>query len=542
MSDTSSKRRHFPDKPGVYLFKDGEGRVIYVGKAKSIRKRVASYFTKSQDSPKTIALIESFKDIEFIVTTSELEAIMLESNLIKKHRPRYNVILKDNKEYPYIKLTVNEDWPRLLLVRKIINDGAKYFGPYESSTVKETLKLLKRLFPIRPCKQTPMKMRQQPCMYFHIKRCQGPCVGGIDQKSYMALCKEAVELLQGRSDLVLSKLRVGMKQASDSMEYEKAKELRDRIRKIEKLRESQSVISVDLADRDVIALSKLGGEVCAVVFQIRGGKLIGRDVFYLSEVSSVSDGELMSSIIKQYYVESANVPPEIVIGGPAEEPAVIKEFLSKKRGGRVEVIHPNRGSKLSLVRMARDNARTLLERKFLSGAGKETSSVIELKKKLYLDTLPARIEAFDVSNIQGTDMVGSMVTFVSGLPHKSHYRKFRVLTLKDADDVRAMYEIVRRRYSGTLKAELPLPDLVLIDGGPAQVNFARKALDDSGLFQMPVIGLAKKFEEIYMVNKKEPLRLPRDSKALHLLQRIRDEAHRFAVTYHRLRRGKRIKG
>lgn len=540
MQDISSKRKHFPDRPGVYLFKDAEGKVIYVGKAKSLRKRIASYFRGSQDSPKTQAITENFSDLEFIVTSSELEAIMLESNLIKKHRPRYNVILKDNKEYPYIKLTMAEEWPRLLLVRKVIDDGAKYFGPYESSTVKETLNLMKRLFPIRPCAQSPLKMRRQPCMYFHIKRCAAPCVGGVDRRAYMSLCREAAELLQGRTESVLAKLRIEMKRASDEMAYEKAKELRDRIWKIEKLREGQSVISADMADRDVISFSRVGGEVCAVVLQIRGGKLIGRDIFYPMEASPAGDGELISSIIKQYYSESANIPPEIVIGGPTDEPALIRGFLSKKRGGRVSIVYPKRGLKRSLSEMAADNARTLLERRALYAAGKGMAAVTDLKKKLGLGRLPVRIEAFDISNIQGADMVGSLVVFVSGQPHKAHYRKFRVRSLKGSDDVRAIREIVYRRYSGMLKEQLPLPDLVLIDGGPSQVSFAKKALVEAGLTRVPLIGLAKQHEEIHFGKGRAPLRLPKDSKALHLLMRIRDEAHRFAVTFHRLKRSRRM--
>jgi len=538
----SSKLKILPKGPGVYLFKNADGKVIYVGKAKSLKKRVTSYFTKVHTDTKTENLVHNINDIDYITTSSELEALILENNFIKKHRPRYNVILRDDKEYPYIKLTVNEEWPRLFMVRKIDKDGAKYFGPYNGSTVNETLRLLKRLFPVRPCKETPLKMRRQPCMYFYIKHCPGPCVGGINHRTYMKMCEEIVSLLDGRLSESISKMRVEMRESSDRQDYEGARVLRDRIRTLEKMAESQFVVSHDLADRDVIALSRSGGSSCALVFQVRRGRLINRDIFYPHDTSGATDEELMTSVLKQYYADAANIMPEIVLGERAEDMKAVSAFLSKKRGAKVRMVVPTKGAKLKLVKMARDNARLLLERKMLySGEEKISEALVELKQKLSLEKVPVRIEAFDVSNIQGTEIVGAMVTFVGGRAHKSDYRKFKVFVEGKPNDVASINEIVSRRYGGSLSKTLSLPDLILIDGGAGQVSAARKGLDSSGIKDIPIIGLAKKHEEIYFTGRLAPLRLPRDSASLRLLQRIRDEAHRFAITYHRLRRAKRMK-
>jgi excinuclease ABC subunit C len=537
MKNLASKLKLLPDGPGIYIFKDKSAKPIYVGKAKSLKKRVSSYFSKHPDSEKTAKMFFNAYDFECISTSSELEAYILENNFIKRHRPQYNIILKDDKQYPYIKLTVNEEWPRILLVRKIEADGAKYFGPYNGNTVNETIKLIKRLFPIRLCEETPLKARKQPCMYFYIKRCKGPCLGGFDHKAYIEMCNEIAGMLEGRLSEVVAKMKEEMKAAAGRLDFEGAKLLRDRIKSLSRMEEGQVVVSFDLSDRDVVSYFRQAGFCCAVVFKVRGGKLIERDIFYPKETTEASDEELMASILKQYYSDAANIPKEILTQVPIKERKDMESFLSKKRGSKVLILSPTRGDKFKLVQMSRDNAKLLLERKMLSLSGdKLQPALLELKKKLALKNLPIRIEAFDVSNIQGSDIVGAMVAFVAGAPLKKDYRKFKVSFEGKPDDTGAIYEIVSRRYSGSLKDKLDRPDLILIDGGAGQVSAAAKALKESGISAPPIIGLAKKFEEIYTSGSKHPLRLLRTSKALHLLQRIRDEVHRFAASYHRKRR------
>jgi len=541
MKNLASRLKILPDKPGIYFFRGCDRKIIYVGKAKSLRKRVRSYFTKTPNDTKVISIRQNMADFDYIVTSSELEAVMLESNYIKKYRPRYNIILRDDKQYPYLKLTINEEWPKLLLVRKLEDDGAKYFGPYTSSMVKETMRLLKRLFPIRWCRQSPLKKRKQPCMYYYIRRCSAPCIGAIDRKSYMEMAQEIVQLLRGRFRGLLRRLKKDMGEASLALDFERAKIQRDRIRSLEKIMNGQAVVSVDTADRDVIAYSRRESFICAVVLKVREGKLVGRDIFYPEGASDSGEGEMFSSMVSQYYADCAYIPPEIVLGAPVDEKGLLSKFLSKKRGAQVRLVHPTKGRGLALVKMAKENAGLLLERKVIFGGGEREPALLELKIKLRLEALPLRIEAFDISNIQGEDTVGSMVTFVGGKPHKSDYRKFKVLGRATPDDVGCMYEIVKRRYSGSLKGELGPPDLVLVDGGIGQVNAAHRALEESSLSNIPVLGLAKKLEVIYLFGKKSPVRLPRDTSSLHLLQRIRDEAHRFAITFHRAKRARRLR-
>ena len=540
MNDPKRKLKFLPNKPGVYVFRGEKNKILYVGKAKSLKKRVSSYFTKTHDSPKTRALVENIRDIEYIVTSSELEAIMLESNLIKKERPRYNIILRDDKQYPYLKITVGEEWPRLLLTRKIEKDGAKYFGPYSGSVVRETLRQIKRLFPLRWCRETPMKKRKQPCMYFHIKRCLGPCIGAVDNKTYDEMAKEVIGLLEGRLSKVIEGADREMRAASDAQEYEKARVLRDRIRSMEKIAKGQAVISTDVTDRDVLGLARRGNHACVLFFQIREGKLVGREIFYPHETSGFSDEDLIASSMKQYYADAAYIPASVLLGHEISERNVIEKFISGIRGAKFKVTKPRSGNKRKLVEMAERNAEELLSRRVLSDREKESAALIGLKNRLRLARPPIRIEAFDVSNIQGTDIVGSMVVFVAGHAYKRDYRRFILRTVAGQDDVAAIYEIVSRRYSKTLKGELELPDLVLIDGGKGQVNAARRALDESGFSDISVIGLAKRLEEVYIYGRKSALKLSATSPMLQLLQRIRDEAHRFAVTFHRLKRSKRM--
>jgi len=538
MRRLANKLKHLPDRPGIYIFKDGAGSIIYVGKAKSLRKRVSSYFRRSgPGSIKTSLMVDSVRDLEYIVTGSELEAVMLESNFIKKHRPRYNIILKDDKQYPYIKLTVQEEWPRVMLTRKIENDGAKYFGPYGGGTVRETLRLIGRLFRIRWCKETPLKKRKRPCMYYHIKRCSGPCTGRVSRNEYLSMCGEVAALLEGRYDSALDSMRAEMKLASGRLDFELARAIRDRVRIVERMADRQSVVGPDLADRDIVSIFRRGNGACSVVFQVRRGKLVKRDVFYPQVRNESSDAEIMSAVLRQYYADMPELPPEVALGVKPEAPSEISRFLSSRRGRKVKLTVPGRGAKKKLVEMADENARLLLERKVLSSENRAASAMSELRRRLKLSSLPIRIEAFDVSNIQGSHTVGSMVAFVEGEPLKRDYRKFKVRSVEGADDVASMFEIVKRRYSGSLKNSMRQPDLVLVDGGRGQVSAARRAMNESGMKQTPVIGLAKKREEIHILEKKSPIRLPRRSQALKLLQRLRDEAHRFAVKYHRRKRG-----
>lgn len=535
------KLKLLPNKPGVYIFKSKVGKVIYVGKAKSLKKRVNSYFTKPPSSPKVSSILEKLANIEYIVTSSELEAIILESNLIKKYWPRYNVILRDDKQYPYLKLTVNEEWPRLILVRRIEKDGARYFGPYSGGMVREMIRLIKRLFPIRWCKETPMKMRKQPCMYFHIRKCVGPCIRETTRQRYMRLCDEIITLLEGRLDETAKILRKEMQEASERLEFERAKAFRERAKTVERMAEGQKVVSSDLKDRDVVAFSRIGDKACAMVFQIRKGKLVGREMFFPTESRGVSVVELMTNVALQYYTDAAFIPPEIILQYPIEKPLVFKKWLSKQAGRKVSLEVQRKGRKQELVSMAEENARILLERKALSEAAPtEASGVTELKEKLNLSVFPVRIEAFDISNISGKDIVGSMVAFVSGAPYKRDYRRFEVRTVKKQNDVSAIYEVVRRRYSGSLSKELGLPDLILIDGGIGQVRAGNKALQQAGIFHIPIVGLAKRFEDIYFPHRTSPIKLRKESKALQLLQRVRNEAHRFALAYHKLKRKKKL--
>jgi excinuclease ABC subunit C len=543
MNDLRSTARSFPDKPGVYIFKDSGGVPIYVGKANSLKKRVSSYFSRSQDSVKTLAMLDMSSSIEYIITSSELEALILESNLIKKERPQYNIILKDDKEYPYIKITVGEKWPRLLLVRKIEDDGARYFGPYNSTMVRETLKQLKRLFPIRWCKESPLKMRKQPCMYFHIRRCMGPCVGGVDEKEYRLMVDEIVAMLEGRLGDVVEKIRTEMAEASKSLDYERAARLRDKVRSTEKMLKGQAVLSIDMKDRDVIAFETSGSFMCALLFLVRDGKLIGKEVFYPKLAPGSLEEEILVSILKQYYSDAAYIPPEVLVQKEIGEKGLLEKFLSKKKGSRVRISAPRSGEKLKLVELASENAKELLDRRIVQWDDRASEALTELKKKLKLSALPIRIEAFDISNIQGSDIVGSMVAFVGGHPHKSDYRKFNVRSVVGKpDDVAAMYEVVKRRYSGQLKDLLARPDLILIDGGVGQVRAAKRALDESGMSDAPLIGLAKKEEKVHVAGLKGYKDFKLDSPSLKLLIRVRDEAHRFAVAFHRAKRSKRMKG
>ena len=521
--------------------KDSAGRIIYVGKAKVLKKRVSSYFQSRQHPPKVSLMMTKVESIDYVVVGSELEALMLESNLIKKHRPRYNVMLRDDKHYPYLKLTVNEDWPRLIVVRKVIPDGAKYYGPYTGGTVRQTIRMVKRLLKIRWCKETPLKDRQIPCIEYHIKRCDAPCIANIAKAEYGQHVKKIELFLEGKYEETIDALQKDMAKASEQEEFERAAVLRDRIYHLKQLAAEQKVLSTELVNRDVVAYVAGSEMACVVIFHIRDGRLVNQENFYPKLALEDTPGSVLASVLGQYYSDVVQPPPEILLNQNISESKLIADLIERLRKRTVKITCPTRGEKKSLVAMTEENAWHLLSRKVADQGVRESGeALLDLRNQLDLPKLPERIEGFDISNIQGSEIVGSMVVFADGEPHKSHYRKFKVSFEGKPDDYASMYEVVLRRYTRSLAGKLPLPDLILIDGGKGQLSAAHKALEKAKLSDVSIVGLAKRLEEIYQPGKSEPIRLSQRSPALKLLQRVRDEAHRFAVRYHRVRREKRM--
>ena len=546
-----------PAKPGVYLMKDQKGKVIYVGKAVNLRNRVRSYFHASADhSPKTHYLKQDIADLDFIVTASELEALILECNLIKKYQPRYNVRLKDDKRYPYIKITWQEPYPRIYTVRRMQNDGAKYYGPFTATwAVSQTLDLLRKIFPYLTCKREITGRDKRACLYYHIGRCPGPCIGAVSQEEYRALVSQICRFLEGKSEEIIDDLRAQMMAASKRLEFERAAALRDQIEALERVIERQRIVSSALADEDVIAFARQDGDACVQVFFIRRGKLIGREYFVLEGTADEDARQIITSFVKQFYDKAAYVPSEILLQSDIDEAMIIQSWLRSKRGTRVTLKVPQRGQKKELVQMAAENAaETLahLRAQWLLDEGKSVEALAELQEHLELAQPPARIECYDISNIQGQAATGSMVVFVKGVPRKSDYRRFKIRTVEGADDYAMIQEVLRRRFrkateetkkEGKLAEDKPwtmLPDLVVVDGGKGQLNAALEVLDEYDLREaVPVVGLAKEREEIFVPDRPEPILLPRGSQGLFLVQRIRDEAHRFALQYHRRLREKK---
>jgi excinuclease ABC subunit C len=546
-----------PAKPGVYLMKDEKGKVIYVGKAVNLRNRVRSYFHASADhSPKTHYLRQDIADLDFIVTASELEALILECNLIKKYQPRYNVRLKDDKRYPYIKITWQEPYPRIYTVRRMQNDGAKYYGPFTATwAVSQTLDLLRKIFPYLTCKREITGQDKRACLYYHIGRCPGPCIGVVSQEEYRALVSQICRFLEGKSEEIIEDLRAQMTAASERLEFERAAALRDQIEALERVIERQRIVSSALADEDVIAFARQDGDACVQVFFIRRGKLIGREYFVLEGTADEDTRQIITSFVKQFYDKAAYVPSEILLQSDVDEAMIIQSWLRSKRGTKVTLKVPQRGQKKELVQMAAENAaETLahLRAQWLLDEGKSVEALAELQEHLELAQPPARIECYDISNIQGQAATGSMVVFVKGVPRKSDYRRFKIRTIEGTDDYAMMQEVLRRRFRRAAretreKRELVkdeawtmLPDLVVVDGGKGQLNAALEVLDEYDLREaVPVVGLAKEREEIFVPDRSEPILLPRGSQGLFLVQRIRDEAHRFALQYHRRLREKK---
>lgn len=536
--ELTEKLAHLPDKPGVYLMKDEHGRIIYVGKAVVLKNRVRSYFQSSRNhSPKVLSMVSRIADLEYIVTGSEMEALILECNLIKKHRPKYNISLRDDKTYPYIKVTLHEAFPRIYATRKVLKDGARYFGPYTNAgAVHETLKLLRKMFPLRSCRNLDAK---RPCLEYHIKRCLAPCAGYVTAEVYGRMIKAASMLLEGRSDHVMKDLRRQMEVAAENLEFEQAARLRDQLAAVEKITEKQNIVT-GAGDQDAIGMARSALGTCVQVFFIRSGKMVVRDHFIISGSEHEDDEAVLTAFIKQYYSQAGFIPREVLLPIVLAEQPLLGEWLSQQKGGRVQVETPKRGTKKDIVEMAAGNAATVLEEqasRIQAHTDQTAGAVAELGSYLDMDNLPERIECFDISHIQGAETVASMVVFEGGMPKKEDYRRYKLKTVEGKpDDFKSMQEVVGRRYR---EAQGVLPDLIIIDGGKGQLNAALEIIRSNGLTEVMVVGLAKEFEHVFKEGESEPLILPRHSQSLYLIQRIRDEAHRFAISYHRKLRTKR---
>jgi excinuclease ABC subunit C len=580
--------KNLPDRPGVYLMKDTRGAVLYVGKAQSLRSRVRSYWQKESGGVEhhlIRSVIDRVADVEVTITDSVSEALLLEGNLVKRFQPQYNVRLKDDKSYPYIKVTLADDFPRIERTRKLPNDGSRYFGPYASaSSVDEAMNLVRRLFPFRTCTieiKDGQRALQRPCLLYHIKRCQGPCIEAISKDAYRADIEQVELFLEGRQESLVKALRSEMAGASDRQEYERAATIRDKVRSIERTMESQKMAAFARTDLDLLGLARRDNQAAVQLFVIRGGKAIGRDVFLLDVPRGTADAEIVSGFLLQYYGRATNVPREIAVPMALPDAAELETFLAdrrhaadahtatdrsenltvprpdairvtKRRAARtgvataVRLVVPQRGDRRQLMTLATRNASEMLAReqaRWLADQGKTLGALEELTEALGLPVLPARIECYDISNFQGSETVASMVVFEDGKPRTGEYRRFRIRTVQGPNDFASHQEVLRRRFravSGRAGDEgsaeerrWAMPDLVIVDGGRGQVSAAKEVLDELGLHDLPLAGLAKEREELVLPDRAEPVLLPTTSQALYLVQRIRDEAHRFAITYHR---------
>jgi excinuclease ABC subunit C len=589
--------RALPARPGVYIFRDARARVVYVGKAASLKTRVRNYFGSPHSlEPKVRKLVEKIADVEYVVTGNAQEALILEASLVKRHQPFFNVRLKDDKHYPYLKIDLREQWPRVEITRRVQDDGARYFGPYASAgSVRRTLDLVKKLFPWRSCTKTITGNDPRPCLDYYIHRCIGPCASLCSKEEYDEVIRQVTLFLEGRTAEVARDLRSSMRDASEALEYEKAGRLRDQIRAIERTSERQVMEVIERVDMDVFGLARDGADAGVQVFFVRDGNVIGRDNFALDGAAEESDADVLASFLEQFYESAAYVPRRVLLPLHVTDEDVIAEWLSQRRGRKVEVLAPRRGEKRALVQTAVDNAREAMQAaraKWMADTGKTREALEQLEQELNLPGPPRRIECYDISNIQGTNAVGSMVVFVEGRAQPAEYRRFRIKWVQGADDFAMMQEVLKRRFKRAAEvlasarpepvepspepalraADAPaggysarpgpdagatqgspagaegaapadesfeaMPDLVIVDGGKGQVSAAHDAMRNLGVGHIPLAGLAKRFEELYVKDVSEPIALPRTSQALYLVQRVRDEAHRFAVTYHRKVRAK----
>jgi excinuclease ABC subunit C len=550
------KLAKLPDKPGCYLFKDDSGQALYVGKAEVLRNRVRSYFQDSAaHSARIRVMVSRVADVEVLVTDSAVEALLLECTLIKRHRPHYNVRLRDDKHYPYICLTMNEPFPRPIIVRRVKKDGNRYFGPYTSSwSMRQALRVIKAVFQLRGCSRKIEEGDQQKlCLDYHLGLCSGPCASVISRLDYLKSVEEVSHFLEGKADRALQQLEAEMARAAEGLNFEAAARIRDQIQAIEKVIERQKVLSTDLEDQDVIALVSDGYMTCASVLQIRGGRLQGQEHFFLDGAHPDELSEATRQFAEQYYQRAHQFPRELLLGHDVQDRDVLEAWLTERRHNtgaaardraKVHVTVPQKGEKRRLVELSAKNAQQRIdERKsqFASDQAKAEEAMLELQERLDLPNLPYRIECYDISNTQGTESVGAMVVFEAGQPKKSDYRKFKIRTVEGPNDFASMQEVLRRRLERGVVGDArfgELPDLIVIDGGKGQLSAAMEVERDLGV-EIPTVGLAKQFEELFKPGRSESILLPRSSQSLFLLQRIRDEAHRFGLTYHRKLRSKR---
>jgi excinuclease ABC subunit C len=548
--DFSARLRALAPAPGVYLMKDDRGAVIYVGKAMRLRDRVRSYFQSPRGhDAKTRELVRHIGDFEVIRTDTPTEALILENELIKRYQPHYNVMLKDSKTYPYLKIT-NEEWPRIISTRRIVDDGGRYFGPYTSAgAAYRTLNLLNRLFPYRKCDKR-ITGHDEVCLYYHLHQCTAPCIAAVDRPTYMQAIDNAAMFLNGQADDILSSLEEEMTQASDAWNFERAAELRDRIGAINHVLERQKIVSPNRANTDVIAVARgEGGDAGVQVGFVRGGRVLGSEFFPMQARIEDSPGEILAGFISQFYADAAVVPPALLLGHelPEGECELLAAWLAERRGGAVSIATPKRGQKRELVTMVAQSAAENLEQsrlKFLSDEQRMTAAMTDLAAALDLPRLPRRIECFDISTLHGTNSVASMIVFEDGRPAKKEYRRFTIKSVEGSNDFAMMREVITRRFRHAAEGDTDgkwaaLPDLVIVDGGKGQLSAALAGLEDAGWTEQALVALAKENEELFLPGNPAPIVLPRDSQALFLVQRVRDEAHRFAVTFHRERRSKR---
>jgi excinuclease ABC subunit C len=534
-----------PAEPGVYLLRDGKRKVIYVGKAKSLRSRVRMYFRGGDERLQLPYLVSRVADIETLVTRNEKEALILENNLIKQYKPRYNIRLKDDKSYVSVKVTIDEEWPRVLVTRKILRDKSRYFGPFHSaSAVRDSLDAIRKVFPLRTCSDTVFRNRSRPCLEYQIKRCPGPCCLPVDRAEYRRALRSAMLLLEGKNDELVRDLRARMDEAADTLRFEEAARLRDQVRALEKTAEPQEMVSHFGIDQDVFGLYREGGFIEIQVLTIRRGKLTGSHAYGLDD-REFPDEEVLGEVLGQYYAGGRYIPDEVLVPVDLEDAEVRASYLAELKGKGVEVFRPQRGDKVRLLEMAAENARQAFVAR-RNNEDQRVKMIEELRRRLDLRSAPKRVECFDISNFQGRQIVGSMVVFDEGEPDKNRYRRYRVRSVAGQDDFASLYEVLKRRYSRALM-EHDLPDLLVIDGGKGQLGVASAVLAELGIHELDLVSLAKdrvasdargteirrSEERVFVPNRKNPIVLPRNSTALFLLQRVRDEAHRFAITFHR---------
>ncbi len=536
--ELETKLSNLPDNPGCYLFKNDENKIIYIGKAGSLKKRVRSYFQKSARDAKTEKLIAAIAGLEYIITPSEKEALILEASLVKEHKPRYNIDLKDDKRYPYIKITTYETYPRLLVVRRVLDDKAGYFGPFTSAAgMRRTLKLIRRIFPVRSCAlELPSKRKYRVCLDYFIERCPGCCeVGKSDPEEYRRMIDEVILFLAGKSNEIRNRLRARMETLSDELKFEEAAKVRDQLKGIASVIEKQRVVSHDLIDRDVISVAVEGNDACVVLMQVREGVLLGQKHFDAG-TAGFDVPDIIRGFLTRYYNTADIYPDEIMIPEAFDDIDLVADFLQGKSGRKISLVVPQRGNKAELLKMALTNARHNLELRLAQKDAfkkKAPGTIHSLARDLYLEKLPRTIAACDISNLGEKNAVGSVVYFTDGRPKKSEYRHMKIRTVEGQDDFSMLREVVGRYFTRLAENGLDNPDLLLIDGGKGQLNAALEALRDLNISDQQTVSLAKKYEEVYMPGRSEPISIPKTSSSIKILQNIRDEAHRFAVSYHR---------